>query len=118
VDATHALNRSAGDVVQTIPSYSLDIQARMNQEDKQRNYELAENLISEQNFAAAVIVGAVATLLAAAIYGIKTAIWNFSYGLAAACNGIAVGISMQYPGRGIKMKFAVVASVYTIAGGN
>jgi len=88
----------------------------MNQEDKQRNYELAENLISEQNFAAAVIVGAVATLLAAAIYGITTAIWNFSYGFAAAGIGIAVGISMQYLGRGIKMKFAVAASVYTIAG--
>ena len=58
---------STGDVVLTIPSYSLDIQARMNQEDIQRNYELAENLISEQNFAAAVIVGAVVTLLAAAM---------------------------------------------------
>ncbi len=88
----------------------------MNQEDKQRNYELAENLISEQNFAAAVIVGAVATLLAAAIYGITTAIWNFSYGFAAVGIGIAVGISMQYLGRGIKMKFAVAASLYTIAG--
>jgi hypothetical protein len=88
----------------------------MNQEDKQRNYELAENLISEQNFAAAVIVGAVATLLAAAIYGITTSLWDFSYGFAAAGIGIAVGISMQYLGRGIKMKFAVAASVYTIAG--
>ena len=39
----------------------------MNQEEKQRNYELAENLFSEQNFAAAVIVGAVVTLLAAAM---------------------------------------------------
>jgi succinate dehydrogenase/fumarate reductase cytochrome b subunit len=50
----------------------------MHQEDKQRNYELAENVISEQNFAAVGIVGAVATLLAAAIYGITTAIWDFS----------------------------------------
>ncbi len=88
----------------------------MNQEDKQRNYELAENLISEQNFAAALIVGAVATLLAAAIYGITTALWDFSSGFAAAVIGIAIGISMQYLGRGIKMKFAVAASVYTIAG--
>ena len=88
----------------------------MKQEDKQRNYELAEKLISEQNFAAAVIVGAVATLLAAAIYSITTAKWGFSYGFAAVGIGIAVGISMQYLGRGIKMKFAVAASVYTIAG--
>ena len=88
----------------------------MDQEDKQRNYELAERLISEQNFAAALIAGAVATLLAAAIYGITTAIWDFSYGFAAAGIGIAVVISMQYLGRGIKMRFAVAASVYTIAG--
>ncbi len=88
----------------------------MNEEDKQRNYELAEKLISEQNFAAAVTVGAVATLLAAAIYGITTAMSSFSIGFAAAGIGIAVGISMQYLGRGIKMKFAVAASVYTISG--
>ncbi len=88
----------------------------MNQEERQQNYDLAEKLLSEQNFSAAVIVGAVATVIAAAIYGITTAIWDFSYGFAAAGIGIVVGISMGYLGRGIKMKFAVAASVYTIAG--
>jgi len=88
----------------------------MDQEEKQRNYDIAEVLLSEQNFAAAVIVGAVATVLAAAIYGIVVARWNFSYGFAAAGIGIAVGISMQYLGRGIDTKFAVTAAVYTIAG--
>jgi dipeptide/tripeptide permease len=88
----------------------------MEQEDKQRNYELAEKLLSEQNFAAAVIAGAVASFLAAAAYGIIVARWNFSYGFAAAGIGIAVGLSMHYLGRGIKTKFVVAASVYTIAG--
>lgn len=88
----------------------------MDQEDKQRNYELAEKLLSEQNFVAAVIVGAFATLVAAAVYGIVVAKWSFSYGFAAAGIGIVVGISMQYLGRGIETKFAVAASVYTIAG--
>ena len=88
----------------------------MKQEDKQRNYELAEKLISEQNFAAAVIAGAVATLLTAAAYGIIVATWSFTYGFAAAGIGIVVGLSMQYLGRGIETKFAVAASVYTIAG--
>ena len=88
----------------------------MNDEEKQRNYELAEKLISEQNFAAAVIVGAVATLLSAAAYGITVATWAFSYGFAAAGIGIAIGLSMQFLGRGISMKFAVVATVYTITG--
>ena len=88
----------------------------MNEEEKQQNYELAEKLLSEQNFAAAVIAGAVATILAATIYGITTSLWDFSYGFAAAGVGIVVGIPMQYLGRGIKMKFGVAALVYTITG--
>jgi hypothetical protein len=88
----------------------------MHDEEKQKNYELAEKLISEQNFAAAVIVGAVATLLAAVAYGIIVATWPFSYGFAAAGIGVVIGISMQFLGRGISMKFAAVATVYTIAG--
>ncbi len=88
----------------------------MNDEEEQRNHELARKLISEQNFAAAVIAGAVATLLAAAAYGITVETWPFSYGFAAAGVGIVVGLSMGFLGRGISMKFAVVAAVYTIVG--
>ena len=88
----------------------------MDQEEKQRNYDIAEALYLEQNFPAAVIVGAVATILAATIYAIVVAKWNFSYGFASAGIGIAVGISMQYLGRGIETKFTVAAAVYTIAG--
>ncbi len=88
----------------------------MNDEEKQKNYELADKLISEQNFAAAVIVGAVATILAAAAYGIIVATWAFSYGFVAAGVGIVIGLSMQFLGRGISMKFAVVAMVYAITG--
>jgi len=85
-------------------------------EEKQKNYELAKRLFSEQNFVAAVIVGAMATLLAAAAYGIVVAKWAFSYGFAAVGIGIAVGLSMQYLGRGISTRFAVLATAYTIAG--
>ena len=88
----------------------------MKEEEKQKNDELANQLISEQNFAAAVIAGAVATVLAAAAYGIIVAKWTFSYGFAAAGIGIVIGLSMQYLGRGISTKFAVVATVYTITG--
>jgi hypothetical protein len=88
----------------------------MNDEEKQKVHELADKLISEQNFVAAVIVGAVATLLAAAAYGIIVATWAFSYGFVAAGVGIVIGLSMQFLGRGISMKFAVVATVYAITG--
>ena len=88
----------------------------MHDEEKQKNYELAEKLISEQNFAAAVIVGAIAMLLAAVAYGLVVEAWPFSYGFAAAGVGIVIGFFMGFLGRGIAMKFSVVATVYTIFG--
>ncbi len=88
----------------------------MNNEEKKKNYALAEKLISEQNFTAVVVVGAVATLLAAAAYGITVATWAFSYGFAAAGVGIVIGLSMGFLGRGISTKFAVAATLYTITG--
>lgn len=88
----------------------------MNPDDKQRNYALAERLLSEQHFAAAVIAGAVAAILAAIVYTIVVARWDFSYGFAAAGIGIAIGMPMQYLGRGIDMRFTVAAAVYAIAG--
>lgn len=88
----------------------------MDDEEKHKHYELANKLISEQNFAAAVVVGAVATLLAAAAYGISVATWAYSYGFAAAGVGIVIGLSMGFLGRGISTKFAVVATLYTITG--
>lgn len=97
-------------------SFQGELEPRMNQEDTHQSYALAEKLLSEQNFAAAVIVGAIAAVLAAAIYGITTATWGYSYGFAAAGIGLVVGISMQYLGRGIEIRFALLAAVYTIAG--
>ena len=88
----------------------------MHDEEKQKNYELAEQLISEQNFASAVIAGALATLLAAVAYGVVVSTWPFSYGFAAAGIGVAIGVSMQFLGRGISMRFTAVAAAYTIAG--
>lgn len=88
----------------------------MDDEEKQKNYDLAAKLISEQNFVAAVIAGAIATLLAAAAYGIAIATWPLAYGFAAAGVGVVVGASMGFLGRGISTKFAVLAAVYTIIG--
>ena len=88
----------------------------MDSEENQKHYELAEKLISEQNFVAAVIAGAIATFLAAIAYGIAVETWPFSFGFAAAGVGIVIGLSMGFLGRGISMKFAVMAAVYTITG--
>lgn len=88
----------------------------MRDEEKQKNYELAEKLISEQNFAAAVIAGAIATLVSAIAYGIIVKAWPVAYGFAAAGVGTVIGFFMGFLGRGISMKFSVAAAVYTIAG--
>jgi hypothetical protein len=88
----------------------------MKDEEKQKNYELAEKLISEQNFTAAVIAGAIAMLLAAVAYGIVVEAWPISYGFAAVGVGVVIGFFMGFLGRGISMKFSVVAAVYTVAG--
>ncbi len=88
----------------------------MNQEVRQQYDDLAEKLLSEQNFGAAVVSGAVATVLAAVIYGVITSTWNFAYSFAAAGIGIVIGLTMQYSGRGITTIFAVMAGVYTVAG--
>ena len=86
----------------------------MQQEEKQRNHELAEKLIAEQNFTAAVIVGAVAAMIAAAAYGLTVARWPVSYGFAAAATGIVIGMPIGLLGRGIATKFAVIAALYTM----
>ena len=88
----------------------------MHDDEKQKNYELAEKLISEQNFAAAVIAGAIAMLLAAVAYGIVVERWPITYGFAAAGVGTVVGFFMGFLGRGISAKFSVVAAVYAVAG--
>jgi ribose/xylose/arabinose/galactoside ABC-type transport system permease subunit len=88
----------------------------MHDEDKQKNYELAERLISEQNFGAAIIAGAIATLLSAVAYGIVVERWPITYGFAATGVGTVVGFFMGFLGRGVSMKFSVLAAVYTVAG--
>ena len=73
-------------------------------------------LLSEQNFVAAVIAGAIATALAAVAFGAIVSMWSFAYGFAAAGVGILIGLSMGLTGRGISTKFAVGAAMYTIIG--
>jgi hypothetical protein len=96
--------------------YNQEDLSPMDIEEKQKNYALAEKLISEQNFAAATIAGAIATLLAATAYGIIVETWPFSYGFAAAGIGTVIGFFMGFLGRGISIKFSVMAALYTIAG--
>ena len=100
-----------------LPGRPPTISAPMNSEEKQKNYDLAEKLLSEQHFVAAVIGGVVATVLAATAFGIVVTIWRSSYAFATAGVGLFVGASIGFLGRGISTKFAVLAAFYTLAGG-
>jgi hypothetical protein len=51
--------------------------------EKQENYERAEKLLAEQNFAAAVIAGAVATAIAVFAFVIIVSRWPIAYGFVA-----------------------------------
>ena len=88
----------------------------MKDEDKQRHYELAVKLLSEENFSAAALAGAVAALVAVLAYGLAVAYADYAYGFAAAGIGVIVGLSMRFVGRGLSPKFGVLAAAYTIAG--
>ena len=87
----------------------------MDPAEKQRNYELAEQLLSEQSFGAALIAGLVAAILSAGIYGVvKSLSEGFYYSILAAGLGVFVGVAMQFLGRGIDRKFALVAAGYAL----
>jgi hypothetical protein len=88
----------------------------MHDEEKKKNYETAERILSEQSFSAAAVAGAIATVLSAVAYGIVVARWPVSYGFAAAFVGAVVGFFIGFVGRGVSAKFSVLAAAYTVAG--
>lgn len=88
----------------------------MRDEEKRRHYEVAKRLLADQNFTAALVAGAVTTLLAAVAFGIVVSIWAYSSGFAAAGIGIVVGLTIGYLGRGITTRFGVLAALYATIG--
>ncbi len=88
----------------------------MTPEEKEQNYELAAQLLSEQRLGSAVIGGVVATILSAGFYAVITVAMGYATAFLAIGIGVAVGFAIQYLGRGIETKFMVVASALAVAG--
>ncbi len=89
----------------------------MNEEERQRYYELGRKLVAEQSFIGAIVGGAGATVLAAGIYAIITvASGGFSYGFMAAGIGVLIGLAMQFLGRGLESKYTALAMIYAVVG--
>ena len=88
----------------------------MTPEEKEQNYKLAAQLLSEQRFGPAAIGGIVAAVLGAGIYAVVTVATGYAIGFLAIGIGVIVGFTMQYLGRGIETKFVVVASLLAVIG--
>lgn len=84
----------------------------VNDEEKRRNYALAEQLLSEQNFSRGLLAGTAAMLAAAFVYGL----FGGAFGFLALGIGAAVGYAMQVFGRGIETRFTAAALILAVIG--
>lgn len=88
----------------------------MKEEKRQRQLELAEELLKEQNLGAAVVAGAIATILGCGVYSVAALLaGGQSVSVLVIAIGAAVGIIMQYLGRGITAHFSLAAAAFGIA---
>jgi phosphate/sulfate permease len=88
----------------------------MTPEQKEQNYERAKVLLSEQNYQAALISGLIATILAAGIYAVIAVVAGYSVSYMAIALGAFVGFTIQFLGRGIESRYAVLASILAVFG--
>lgn len=85
----------------------------MKPEERQRQLELAEQLLKEQNFGAAVIAGAIATVLGSGFYAVAALLAGGpSVSVLVIAIGAAVGFMMQFLGRGITTHFSLAAAAF------
>lgn len=84
----------------------------MKPEEKQRNIELAEALLKEQALGVAMVSGVITMILGSGIYAVVAlVVGGDSVSVLVIAIGAAIGLSMQYLGRGITTDFTVVASL-------
>lgn len=84
----------------------------MDAKEKQLNYERADKLYAEQNFALAIVSGIITMILGAGIYAVASlAAGGPSISVMIVAIGAAIGLTVQFLGRGIAGRFAVAASV-------
>ena len=88
----------------------------MTPEQKERNYRLAERLLAEQNFRAAVVFGLLAAITMAALWGLIAALTGYIIGSMAMADGASVGYTVQRMGKGIHYRYALLASVLATFG--
>ncbi|MDH3646573.1 MAG: hypothetical protein OER80_07350 [Gammaproteobacteria bacterium] len=83
---------------------------------KEQKYRFAEQIVAEQSFRRAVGYGLATTLAAAGVWAIIAAAAGMTAGFMAVGLGAAVGYAIQFFGRGIEVKYAVLAFALAIGG--
>ena len=86
----------------------------MNESEREANSKLAEKLFSEQDIGMAAIAGFFASIIAVFVHTVVVSRWPFAFGFATAGMGIIIGLAMQFAGRGIDVRFSVLAASFTI----
>lgn len=88
----------------------------MSDVDKAGQYQLAEQLLSEQNIVNGTVAAAVASFAGALAWGAITVATGYMIGWVAIGVGFAVGYGMQVFGKGLDARFSVIAAVLAIIG--
>ena len=88
----------------------------MDQAEKERNYVVAEQLLSEQDFPRAVFYGISATAAGIAAWGVIAASSTSIFSIMAVALGAMIGIAVRIGGNGIDSKFAVLAGLLAFVG--
>ncbi|NNF66607.1 MAG: hypothetical protein HKM98_03765 [Gammaproteobacteria bacterium] len=88
----------------------------MTPEQKQENFKLAEKIIAEQNFRSALVTGVLVMFLCVGVWAIAAALTARHLGLMAIVLGAAAGYVVQYFGKGVEVRFAVLAAALAVSG--
>jgi hypothetical protein len=84
--------------------------------DPIRVQEFRRRIETEQNILLAVLGGAVAALVGAAIWAAITVVTHYQIGFMAIGVGLLVGLTVRFLGKGITTTFGVVGAVFSLVG--
>ena len=88
----------------------------MSEVDVGAQYRLAEKLYGEQNFVNGAVAGLVASLAAAVVWGGISVATGYMIGYVAIGVGIAVGYGVQVFGKGLSVKYSLIAALFGFLG--
>ncbi|MCB0395498.1 MAG: hypothetical protein KDD36_02515 [Flavobacteriales bacterium] len=75
-----------------------------------------EAMLREQDFARAVLFGAIASIVAAVLWAVITIVTNMMIGYVAVAIGAVVGFTIRWAGKGVESKFAILGAIYSLVG--